>query len=35
MKGNLTFTNTEVLAYLRTNLIKDYNSSSMAISMEL
>lgn len=35
MKGNLTFTNTEVLSYLKTNLIKDYNSSSMAISMEL
>jgi len=33
MKSNLTFTNTEVLGYLKTALIKDYNASSMAISL--
>ena len=35
MKTNLTFSNAEILTYVKTTLIKDYNSSSIAMAMDL
>ena len=34
MKANLSFTNDDILTYLKTNLIKDYTDSKMIMSLE-
>jgi hypothetical protein len=34
MKGNLSFTNSDVLSYLKNNLIKDYEQGRMVLSMD-
>ena len=35
MKKNLTFDNTQILEYLKVNLIKDYPVGRMAIELDL
>ena len=34
MKTDLTFTNDEIMEYLKKNLIKDYNGGRMAMVLE-
>jgi len=34
MKTNLTFTNNEVITYLKTSLVKDYNEAKLAFKMD-
>ena len=34
MKANLSFSNDDILSYLKTNLIKDYTDSKMIINLE-
>ena len=35
MKQNLTFENEQILQFMKTNLIKDYDTGRLAIKLEL
>lgn len=35
MKNNLTFTNTEILGYLKNNLIKDYPEGKLMLQLNM